>query len=307
VVKAQGSVLRRSILFCRKAEVRRGAVLVAVLPMASALLAGQAPASSTPAQAPTAAAAQPTVTLDHIAYGQSGNIVVTVTLAGQTPPVARPRWQFVKDATPLPPPNPGAWTELPAITATRQIMLQAPEDIGRWRLVLNDGSQPLASVPFEVLDWMAMLEQTRARLEAELKASPPLSAAGVPPPAPQTAPTPGPTTADAPGGTSARGLIQFASSAPVNLADVFDVVVTLPADAGTATEPAVLRWGYTVGLSWDEKAKAPSSMDFPNDVTLRNQTTQRVSVIAPFDRAGQYELRLFRGTTLVDVLTVNVK
>ena len=74
-------------------------------------------------------------------------------------------------------------------------------------------------------------------------------------------------------------------------------------------EPLWLRWGDTVNLPWDEKEGLPDSGDLAPavEVPASTEASQIVAVFAPYMTAGQYELRLFRGTRLLDALVVTVE
>ena len=91
------------------------------------------------------------------------------------------------------------------------------------------------------------------------------------------------------------------------MGEVFSVTVTLPASLGGQLGAASLKWGETDNLSWNEKEKAPESSDsISAEVPDSAAGPQSISVTAPFSRPGTYELRLFRGERLLDLLKINV-
>lgn len=97
------------------------------------------------------------------------------------------------------------------------------------------------------------------------------------------------------------------SESPVSNGQGFMVIVTAP-DATEDDESLFLRWGDTSDLSWEEKAGAPRMRD-TSDTPATAQADAGLTylmVFAPTQGPGRYDLRLFRGERLLDVLPVIV-
>ena len=231
--------------------------------------------------------------MDQGEYGWNERMLVTVTPApGKR--VSKPRFASISDGAPVPGPGSSIWMEFPAVTTTQTFTLIAPSDAGLWWLVLLDGNRLVQRIPFNVLHPLVVLGRKKAELEASL---------GI---------TPGTTAPENGSGTnsptsSARGHLRMASPRELARGEQFDVVVTLPAAPSGESAAASLRWGYTIDLPWEQKAKVPESNDFAPEVSIPQPTTNPIAVYAPFTKAGRFELRLFRGQTLLDVLAITVK
>ena len=254
------------------------------------------------------ASAQVTMTLDQEDYTYEHRMVVTVTIPPGTR-VEKPRFCFLRDGQSLPKRGHPLWIDFPAFTASQQVQLRAPQHGYRgdewsppeegwwlvtfsWSLLLYDGNRLIARVPFEIAHFMLDLKRKIEELQAKIAARQPVPGSTATPPG-----SPG-------GGSSSRGHLRMAAPKDLGAGEVFEAVVTLPGgEPGSAT----LRWGQTLDLPWEGKAKAPESNDFaPRAMVPPAAGPQNVSVIAPF-KAGRFELRLFRGEVLLDVLAVTVK
>ena len=253
------------------------------------------------------ASAQVAVTLDKDDYINGGDMLVTVSLSsGQS--VSKPRFHFIADGAQLPRKSSTHWIDFPAFAMTQQVRLHAPDAVERnesaaWWLLLFDGDRLVARLPFDLLGWMLALELKRKELEAQVSGSGGNPMPSEPGSGNGTA-MPLPATTD--GVSSLKGYIQMSSQEPL-MGEVFTVTVTLPASSPGDPGSASLRWGETENLPWDEKEKVPELGDsISAEIPGSAAGPQSISVTAPFSRPGRYELRLFRGQRLLDVLTVSV-
>jgi hypothetical protein len=245
------------------------------------------------------ASAQATLKLDQASYVSGATMLVTVVLSpGQA--VAKPRFHFIADGEPLPKRNSKGWIDFSALAETREVSLRAPQKAepelaARWWLILNDGDRLIARTPFDELGFILALELKRAELEA--------AGVGESP----TGPMGAPAATTSRGLVSTNGFISVSSSRDLLLGETVVVTVKLPAGSPDDADPVTLKWGATADLSWEQKEAAPEpSHSSAVPVPGLDSGPQQLSVVTPLSKPGRYELRLFRGNRLLDVLALTI-